>query len=772
MTAPAPALTPMSNTRASPRAGALKRATAVAALAAAAGAAPAYTAELLSASGPVWVTAGAFATLSALLLAAEVTRRRAVRVVAVLAFGTAVLAVLIQIVIVPFGAYVVWLDLAAAGRAQGAVSFVFVLLIGLGGVIATALVPRERLQHSSRANLSAGILIGALTFVAWSVFVAGVAYERRELVFAAAGTAVFAVSLHAAICAVNAGAKPAQVLGSGAQAVAVLGLAFALAAPVSLTREPRGSRLVDDYLSPRLRHAVLQVWPKLALIAEVPGYGEALDSRRLTGRPLLSEAPVFDVWQRSGSAVYLRSAIYELYDGQTWERSEHTRDHRAGGPLKPVPRITGASTATPVMVRDPRGSSGQPDLRVRVRSDFLTWVPHTLDTRAVRIIEQRGSDSDDARVPIEGNLDSGIRPQQALVAEDEVELWTEPDRAHYENQFERVLPLNAQRVNNAGLRKERRHAYLQLPDDLPDAVHQHATALRVRDDAATVAAIRADLTGEGTYTLNPPRPPGGADVVQAFLEAGRVGYCVQFATAAVVLARAAGIPARYVIGHIVPPGERKEYRTVSGLRAHAWAEVFVDGRWQTLEATPAVGVAVAGGSVAELEAAGIRIGNDSLTRRQLEELGFPLPRRKRMPSLPQIVLPPPLPTVVGLALVLAGCGLVPFIRRTCAPPPVRVRRVLARLAAGASPQAHPRWVGWSGWERSMVTGVTAGATPPRHRIRPAHLRRAREIAHRFAFHASVPGGANRFAVAKRELRFLRKLARRTRRLRKSVDSIP
>ena len=76
------------------------------------------------------------------------------------------------------------------------------------------------------------------------------------------------------------------------------------------------------------------------------------------------------------------------------------------------------------------------------------------------------------------------------------------------------------------------------------------------------------------------------DTARWLVENGR-GYCVHFATAAVVLLRSAGIPARLVTGYAVQvqAGVR---RTVTGEDAHAWAEYWDGQCWRILEATPTV----------------------------------------------------------------------------------------------------------------------------------------------------------------------------------------
>lgn len=95
------------------------------------------------------------------------------------------------------------------------------------------------------------------------------------------------------------------------------------------------------------------------------------------------------------------------------------------------------------------------------------------------------------------------------------------------------------------------------------------------------------------YTLDPAQPPEGQDFVEFFLGESQEGYCVHFATAAVMLLRAAGYPARYAEGYVVPTGGdglggRAEWVDVPDYNAHAWVEIYCGGTgWVPVEVTPA-----------------------------------------------------------------------------------------------------------------------------------------------------------------------------------------
>ncbi len=112
---------------------------------------------------------------------------------------------------------------------------------------------------------------------------------------------------------------------------------------------------------------------------------------------------------------------------------------------------------------------------------------------------------------------------------------------------------------------------------------------RAPSDAAFVAAVLAWFrTGGFKYTLVPP--PLGLDSVDDFLFDTRRGFCGHFASAFVTMMRAAGVPARVVTGYL--GGEWNpigDYLIVRQSDAHAWAEVWLEGRgWTRVDPTAAV----------------------------------------------------------------------------------------------------------------------------------------------------------------------------------------
>lgn len=136
-----------------------------------------------------------------------------------------------------------------------------------------------------------------------------------------------------------------------------------------------------------------------------------------------------------------------------------------------------------------------------------------------------------------------------------------------------------------------RERALQLPVSPSERVLGLARTLREsgRSDADTVRAALLHFNQEPfVYTLTPPLL--GGDPVDEFLFETRRGFCEHYAAAFVTLMRAAGVPARVVVGYqggvYNPTGN---YLIVRQADAHAWAEVWLESTsWTRVDPTAAV----------------------------------------------------------------------------------------------------------------------------------------------------------------------------------------
>lgn len=105
-----------------------------------------------------------------------------------------------------------------------------------------------------------------------------------------------------------------------------------------------------------------------------------------------------------------------------------------------------------------------------------------------------------------------------------------------------------------------------------------------------VQIIQNYLLSNYTYSLTPNPMSDSSDYIDFFLFKEKKGYCKSFASAAVMLCRAAGIPARYVEGFKVSGSKDSDGNYIlRASDAHAWCEVLTSadkGIWSILETTP------------------------------------------------------------------------------------------------------------------------------------------------------------------------------------------
>lgn len=133
--------------------------------------------------------------------------------------------------------------------------------------------------------------------------------------------------------------------------------------------------------------------------------------------------------------------------------------------------------------------------------------------------------------------------------------------------------------------------YLQLPNDVPERVLQlaHEITTKASNPYDKAKAIETYLRTNYPYDLDIPTPPSDQDVADYFLFDLKRGYCDYYATAMVVLARANGLPARFVSGYSSGSYDAPNAQyIVREMNAHSWAEVyFPEIGWIEFEPTAA-----------------------------------------------------------------------------------------------------------------------------------------------------------------------------------------
>ena len=157
-----------------------------------------------------------------------------------------------------------------------------------------------------------------------------------------------------------------------------------------------------------------------------------------------------------------------------------------------------------------------------------------------------------------------------------------------------------QSVDGSGQDLNPDHPYMQLPDSLPERVHELAEEITEpysnRHDKA-LAVERYFQQNDYVYqTDDVAIPEEDEDYVDQFLFDTQAGYCDNYSTSMVVLLRSVGIPARWSKGFTSGTeraseaqelnGEATNLYEITNANAHSWVEVYFDDiGWVPFEPT-------------------------------------------------------------------------------------------------------------------------------------------------------------------------------------------
>lgn len=657
-------------------------------------------------------------------------------------FGAGV--IIIGLDITPASAYLAWFQLVQEGIAGGTLAYMFTVKFAYFASIFGGLV--------LVGNAAAAIF----NLAAVDLLICAVLLDKPGL--AGVGAILFLAALLK-----RALVRNGRPRGTSVVALLQLSVVAALIA-LPLSAAHLRNRLIDDLFAIRMEQFVARIFPNFPFLYNVPGYGYSLTTSQIGDRPALTSRPVFDVTAPAGSSLYIRTGAYDTYTGTGWELSQGAqRDGEREAAL------FAASVSNPPPVATQR-------ITFNILIDFYSSLPHTLGTVAFRFPNtstpslsvgsigtgfisdsplRKGTEIVDLAAlpgergprpevlgftPREGNASHFTlnypdfrfgRPRDGDF-EAGGSAYEQPRRRDsgygnssyraWRHSFRAIQETLATASRSYGLEAGRfyltpweRQADLQV-GKVSRRLRELARSLgRGQSEQGTIDSIRNYLTDNYQYSLE--TWPGGPyeDAVSNFLFASKKGFCVQFASAFVLLARLNGIPARYVTGFLAELPAHSTQMTVTGLSAHAWAETWSNHRgWVTQEATPPM-VAAASGASNILQT--FNPTDSSYTQRQLEavlggRLSAPGATNPSSPSslsrdLSKIARPihrdryTIASVVLGLALLLL---LIRFVLLRLAPVDIRFQRVVRKILrrSRVNGLADPAHVGWTEWSRTLV----------------------------------------------------------------------
>ena len=347
-----------------------------------------------------------------------------------------------------------------------------------------------------------------------------------------------------------------------ALAMILLGVAYLVATPKNYMRGERVDN-IDNYLRNTAERIGMEInkkgdgWPYLSGEWRFNTEKVAISN---AGSRTITDKSILKVTASQEGTFYLRGFSMESFNGREWRDSSDTH------PLSAETLQNG----WPAMIADMYGRyypAGKPAV-VSMTVD-RTGDSSDIIYRPYYSLPLSQSQSDPYTVDfyfVEGSI---LGLYDALTA-DELSLVSLPvdDKS--------VLPVYTQ------IEKSTSEGLLQLALDA--GIDPDAGRAEVADKVAEY------ISSSARYTLTPYVIPDGEDFALHFLNTSKRGYCIHFATAAVLMLRALEIPARFTSGFVVtvPEGSAGKTIVVTDRDAHAWVEVYYDGvGWIPLEVTPA-----------------------------------------------------------------------------------------------------------------------------------------------------------------------------------------
>ena len=382
----------------------------------------------------------------------------------------------------------------------------------------------------------------------------------------------------------NAWSINRRLRGEGVPSAAMQLTALALAPLAVLFAFAVGPKTDGAWQSKALVNLVEDVRDVLAFYREGSSGGDSFDlsysglapnGYALGGDVSPNNRPVLRV--KTSTPILLAGAVYETYDGRSWYDTGAMGNFRFSSPLWRGKRRE-------VFTIDKPSSNKAAAPFAKVSKTAALEVSMAVKLRAFF----SGGKLEKLALPYGDDASVYFNDQGELYAEEYPVSFTvytirtrvfDRDREDFDENMQRLL-------RYAATSKDKEYETIvgrntAVPDTVEPFVRALAETITAdcTDDWERAAAIEKWLGENCTYTQTPGDVPEDRDFVSYFLETGE-GYCTYYASAMTVLARLAGLPARYVTGYGLKQADRRPQTTAyiaTNATAHAWSQIYFYG---------------------------------------------------------------------------------------------------------------------------------------------------------------------------------------------------
>ena len=284
-----------------------------------------------------------------------------------------------------------------------------------------------------------------------------------------------------------------------------------------------------------------------------------------------NDTPALAVTMESPQKLYLRGSVWETYTGSSWEplsaqtRGDdsdlfywlHESDFFGQSQIASASALTGTVKSAALHVQTLGACRGHAYLPYALKGSEV------LDAGVIGDAGAQSVATDYAYLP--GSLPTWYALQHTLTSrqgEAEIADYLTQERAYVDYVYQ---------------------ADLQLTDESRAVMQRQLGELEDSYTLSEIQTIIRNYLGEKMhYDERVSTHLHGSDFLHDTLECSGSGYSVHYATAAVLMLRYFGVPARYVEGYYLSPTdaakvEAGEEIILTGENAHAWAEYYLEG---------------------------------------------------------------------------------------------------------------------------------------------------------------------------------------------------
>lgn len=323
-----------------------------------------------------------------------------------------------------------------------------------------------------------------------------------------------------------------------------------------------------------------------------------------------TEATMLEVTMSKPESLYLRGFTGSIYTGKSWKVTENQTAYEAGNLFYWLHNdgffaLSQLSKVSEILYGENQNTSGNTENQTEIDTSETTisvkniaadrqylYVPYELKSIQAsenQIDEILWTDGlwgcSEYRLASLGNLVKSYPKIAQTYLNDS------------QNVGEEVSSLSVYKNDEEHYNEWVYQNYTEISEDtrqvLQDALGEVQWAGSHMDYGEAKKLILSYLDQNLIYQTNVETCPKDIDFLEYLLHTSRQGYDVHYASAAALMYRYCGIPARYVEGYIITKEDVKGLEEESTIKvkqsaAHAWAEIYQDGiGWVPVETCPA-----------------------------------------------------------------------------------------------------------------------------------------------------------------------------------------